>query len=415
MNGTPNDSQNELQLTFEGPGQTLSVYNSLQLNGTDFEFHYGQINWTSTVSSSKPEETFHSKASLFHFDGEWDIDDKGSSTSKVGASVNFTFQGDHVALYGVTGQGTNYTAQLDSGAVVQLGQVFDFTSVGVPPANQLLFFSNGLSSEEHILTLNANAISPLFPFTVNYATVDGDLNNPQNDPPTSTSLPAIPGASTPSLNGTHPGFHGPFPHSGNQDHHGLTQTQIIGLVVGITASGTLLLIALAYILCMRHRRNKTKKKQSSPKSFYDLTPSPPPPAPTQPLYHAPAHTAFATSSAPVLPMPTNASDDPNIQIYDFERPGVDRSHSYYSQSSMTLDGSGEIHQTDAYGRYKIQSIARDSEGYFVKGKTTYEGSVSGFVDYADIGGFRQRYTAENLGGTQGGGEGGLQGGLGYAI
>ncbi|KAK7059652.1 hypothetical protein R3P38DRAFT_2837077 [Favolaschia claudopus] len=395
MNGTPNDSQNQLQVTFEGPpGQTLSVNNSLQLNGTDFEFHY--INWTSTVSSSKPEETFHSKESLFHFDGEWNIDDKGSSTSKVGASVNFTFQGDHVALYGVTGQGTSYTAQLDGDAAVQLGQVFDFTSVGDPPPNQLIFFGNNFSSGPHYLTLKltANAASPSFPFTVNYATVDGDVN-PQNSSSSSPSTSAVvPGA---SANGTHFPHPPPFGPSGDHDHHGLTQTQIIGLVVGITVSGTLLLIALGYILCMRRRRNKAKKKAAaSEKSYYDLTPTPPPPPPTQPLYYAPTHTDFSASSAPVLPMPTNANDDPNIQIYDydFERAGVDRSHSYYSQSSMTLaDGSEGIHQTDAYGRYKIQSIARDSEGYFVKGKTT------------------QRYTAENLGGTQGGGEGGL----GYAI
>ncbi|KAF7318753.1 hypothetical protein HMN09_00387600 [Mycena chlorophos] len=180
---------------------TVSAVNAISNNLT-YDLDY--ITWTSTVNSTV-DTRFQDDCAAFSYQPAhaWSVDlgnmtgfDDGTGhVGSMGSSATLKFSGDRVAVYGAIGaQGAPFTAQLDGGsstAYTQRQSISDTPSEDYLPS-QLIYYADGLSDGNHTLVLSSASNSSGLVFTIDYALVDGTVNQPPETTGTNatTSVPA---------------------------------------------------------------------------------------------------------------------------------------------------------------------------------------------------------------------------------
>ncbi|KAF8217790.1 hypothetical protein K438DRAFT_1747064 [Mycena galopus ATCC 62051] len=302
----------------QGP-HNLTLVSSETNFGVSHSFHLSST--FTSLNSSKI--TNDAPAFVYEPPDAWSTGGNGRVTAQKNAKATFSFNDDRVELYGTVGvAGGSYTAQLDEELSLHLTEQNIF--LHVPTADNLIFYAAGLAEGSHTVTLISTSSGE---FTVDYAIVDGDAN-PNSDSASPASSPTAPSPS-PSSNTSSSVNATPLGHQS-----GLSKEGLIGLIAGIAASVTLLILALVYIICLRRRRNKRKMATASVDSFDELPP----------------------------PQPGRASPEPDTTPrtpFLFDSEPIDRAPSFYSQSSATLDES-EGYQGQSYIKEKAQWYGRDS-------------------------------------------------------
>ncbi|KAJ7255238.1 hypothetical protein C8J57DRAFT_1345832 [Mycena rebaudengoi] len=174
-----------------------------------------------------------------------------SAINQVNATVTFSFSGDRVALYGVTGtSGGPFTAQIDNGTTWNL--TTQQTLVVLDPqaendlVNQLIFYADSLPPGHHILKLVSKPESPTQGLAIDYAIVDGSANSMSLPITSSSWSPMSPSSSSP-------------PVVSHIQHSKITSAQIGGATAGITFLLLLIYSAIWYL-----RRRKRKSTSSAP-------------------------------------------------------------------------------------------------------------------------------------------------------
>ncbi|KAJ7189680.1 hypothetical protein GGX14DRAFT_408611 [Mycena pura] len=126
-------------------------------------------------------------------------DGTGHSTfNRADATVNFSFMGDRIALYGaIGGQAAPFTAQVDNGPIRSLTEMQSISDEATEDylPNQLIYYADSLGAGNHTIFLKSQSSSPSQTLSIDYALVDGNDN-------TASSTSSSPSLISPSTQGT---------------------------------------------------------------------------------------------------------------------------------------------------------------------------------------------------------------------
>ncbi|KAH8833429.1 hypothetical protein DL96DRAFT_1677565 [Flagelloscypha sp. PMI_526] len=202
------------------------------------------VQWFSTVSHLESAAIDNPNLSFFQYVGDsWKESTSlpgfpafangatGHWTTSQGALATFTFQGDRVTLFGVTGPNlAPFSVQVDSGDTVSYSATTPSTSQASDTlGNQVLFTTAGLSQDaSHTLTIIVNP-QPSQTFVIDYAIVDAAANSQSASSPSQVVV---------------------------SSQSSLTKGAIAGIATGAAVFTLLLIAVFAFML----RRNTYKPK-----------------------------------------------------------------------------------------------------------------------------------------------------------